>query len=306
MIRFLLGRLLRAGLTVFLVLVITFAGARLSGSPLDFLSDEGMTTEARAALAAEFGLDQPLPVQFAGYLGEMAQGRFGQSIAQRRPVLAVYAEALPTTLRLTLISLAITLFAGIPLGILAAAREGRSSGIAAAGIVFIGYAVPHFLLGIILALIFGLALGWLPTIGQDSWRHYILPAITLAAGLTAAVARFLQEGLRDVLAADYIRTARAAGIAEARVLLILALRNAMLPVLTVLGLHIGGMLAGSLIIENVFAMRGIGQAFIGAVQQRDYPVLQFGVIGLALVVVTANMAVDVLYALVDPRLRRTT
>ena len=304
MTRFLLRRLLRAGLTVWVVLLIAFAGARLSGSPLDHLSDEGMTADQRAALAAEFGLDQPLPVQFAGYLREMARGHFGSSIAQRRPVLAIYAEALPTTLRLTLASLAITLIVGIPLGVIAAVAEGRALGLAAAGIAFIGYAVPHFLLGILLVLVFGLALGWLPVIGQESWRHFVLPAATLAAGLTAAIARFLHEGMREVLAADYIRTARAAGIAEWRVLLLLALRNALLPVLTVLGLHIGGMLAGSLIIENVFAMRGIGQAFIGAVQQRDYPVLQFGVIALAGVVVAANMLVDVLYAFVDPRLRR--
>jgi peptide/nickel transport system permease protein len=288
---------------VLIVLLLTFAGARLSGSPLDMLSGDGMSAADRAALEAEFGLDQPLPVQFVGYVSSLAHGNLGSSIAQRRPVLAVYTEALPTTLRLALASLLTSLALGLPLGVLAALRENQASGRIASAIVFFGYAVPHFLLGVILVLIFGLALGWLPTIGQDDWRNYVLPALALSAGLAATIARFLRAGLIEAMAQDYIRTARAGGVPWHRVVFRLALRNALLPVLTILGLHLGGLFAGSLIIENLFAMRGIGQAFIGAVQNHDYPVLQFGVIALALAVVAVNMVVDVLYALFDPRIR---
>jgi ABC-type dipeptide/oligopeptide/nickel transport system permease component len=301
---FLRRKLLRAAVTVAMVLLLAFAGARLSGSPFDMVADGGLAAEDRAALEAEFGLNRPLPVQFAFYVAQLAQGQFGRSIAQRRPVLTIYAEAAPVTLRLAGAALLITVLAGVPLGVAAAVFEGGSIGRMAATLAMLGNAVPHFLMGLLLALLFGLVLGWLPIIGQGGWRNFVLPSFTLAAGLTAAIARFVAAELRAALAADFIRTARAGGIGEARIRFVLALRNALLPALTVVGLHLGGLLAGSLIIENVFAMRGIGQVFIGAVQQRDYPVLQFGVMALALVVVAANMAVDVLYAWADPRIRR--
>ena len=295
-------RLLRAFLTMALVLMLTFAGARISGSPVDMVGGEGLSAADRAALAAEFGIDRPWPVQFVHYVASLARLDAGSSLVQRRPVVRIYAEALPTTLRLATAALAISLAAGLVLGVLATGSVGPTLARLADGLMFGAAATPHFLAGVLLVLVFSLALGWLPAIGQEGWKHFILPSVTLAAGLTATLARFLRQGLTEAMGADYVRTARAGGVAERVVVGRLALRNAVLPVLTVLGLHLGGMLAGSLVVENVFAMHGVGQVMIGAVKSRDYPVLQFGVLALALMVVVANMAVDLLYRWVDPRI----
>lgn len=286
------------------MLVVTFAGARISGNPFDYLYDDGLTAEQRAELSAEFGLDRPLPAQFAAYLGALASGNFGVSIAQRRPVLDLYAEALPSTLGLAVLAFALTLAVGLPLGVLAAVRRGRFWGGVAMGMAFFGYAVPHFVLAIILVLIFGLALSWLPSVGGDTPWHYVLPTVTLAAGLVAAMVRFLRGEMLEVMGQDHVRTARATGLSGARVLWGHVARNAMLPVLTIMGLQLNGLINGSLIIETVFALPGIGQTFVGAVQLRDYPVLQFGVMAYALVVVVINLGVDALYAVADPRIRR--
>ena len=286
------------------MLVLTFAGARISGNPFDYLYDEGLTTEQRAALSAEFGLDRPLPTQFAAYVAAIAGGNFGVSIAQRRPVIDIYAEALPSTLVLAVSAFTLTLAAGLPLGVLAAIRRGRAWGAVAMGIAFLGYAVPHFVLAIILVLVFGLGLSWLPSVGGGTPLHYILPTVTLAAGLIAAVVRFLRGEMLDVMGQDHVRTARATGLPPHRVLWGHVARNAALPVLTVIGLQLNGLINGSLIIETVFALPGIGQAFVGAVQVRDYPVLQFGVMAYAVVVVAINLGVDALYAVADPRVRR--
>jgi ABC-type dipeptide/oligopeptide/nickel transport system permease component len=286
------------------VLVLTFAGARISGNPFDYLYDDGLTTEQRAALSAEFGLDRPLPTQFAAYVAAIAGGNFGVSIAQRRPVIDIYAEALPSTLVLAVSAFTLTLAAGLPLGVLAAIRRGRAWGAVAMGIAFLGYAVPHFVLAIILVLVFGLGLSWLPSVGGGTPWHYVLPTVTLAAGLIAAVVRFLRGEMLDVMGQDHVRTARATGLPPHRVLWGHVARNAALPVLTVIGLQLNGLINGSLIIETVFALPGIGQAFVGAVQVRDYPVLQFGVMAYAVVVVAINLGVDALYAVADPRIRR--
>ena len=286
------------------MLVLTFAGARISGNPFDYLYDDGLTTEQRAALSAEFGLDRPLPTQFAAYVAAIAGGNFGVSIAQRRPVVDIYAEALPSTLVLAVSAFTLTLAAGLPLGVLAAIRRGRAWGAVAMGIAFLGYAVPHFVLAIILVLVFGLGLSWLPSVGGGTPWHYVLPTVTLAAGLIAAVVRFLRGEMLDVMGQDHVRTARATGLPPHRVLWGHVARNAALPVLTVIGLQLNGLINGSLIIETVFALPGIGQAFVGAVQVRDYPVLQFGVMAYAVVVVAINLGVDALYAVADPRIRR--
>ena len=286
------------------MLVLTFAGARISGNPFDYLYDDGLTTEQRAALSAEFGLDRPLPTQFAAYVAAIAGGNFGVSIAQRRPVVDIYAEALPSTLVLAVSAFTLTLAAGLPLGVLAAIRRGRAWGAVAMGIAFLGYAVPHFVLAIILVLVFGLGLSWLPSVGGGTPWHYVLPTVTLAAGLIAAVVRFLRGEMLDMMGQDHVRTARATGLPPHRVLWGHVARNAALPVLTVIGLQLNGLINGSLIIETVFALPGIGQAFVGAVQVRDYPVLQFGVMAYAVVVVAINLGVDALYAVADPRIRR--
>jgi glutathione transport system permease protein len=297
-------RLLRAAITVAAALVLAFAGARISGNPFDYLYDDSLSIAQRAELAAEFGLDRSIPAQFVTYVSEIARGNFGRSIAERRPVVEMYADAIGPTLGLAAATVAVTLVIGLPLGIAAATRRRSVLGAAAMTIAFVGYAVPHFVLAIILILVFSLGLGLLPSIGQDGPLHYVLPTLTLSLGLAAAVVRFTRAELLAAMAQDHIRTALAKGVSPSGVVLRHALPSAMLPVITIVGLQVNGLINGSLIVETVFAMRGVGQLFIGAVQARDYPVLQFGVVAYALVVVAVNFAVDVCYGLLDPRIRR--
>jgi len=301
---FLGRRLFRAAITVTAALVLAFAGARISGNPFDYLYDDALSVEQRAELAAEFGLDRPLAVQFAAYVGEIARGNFGRSIAERRPVVEMYAEAVGPTLVLGAATVAVTLLLGLPLGIVAAVRRRSVLGAMAMTVAFVGYAVPHFVLAIVLILVFSLGLGLLPSIGQDGPLHYVLPTLTLALGLAAAVVRFTRAELLAAMEQDHIRTALAKGVSPAGVVVRHALPAAMLPVVTIVGLQVNGLINGSLIVETVFALRGMGQLFVGAVQTRDYPVLQFGVIAYALVVVAVNLMVDVCYGLLDPRIRR--
>ncbi|MBM3597233.1 MAG: ABC transporter permease [Alphaproteobacteria bacterium] len=305
MLRYLAGKGFRSVLTVFAVLLITFVAARISGNPFQFLYDDGLTQEEQAALDQEFGLDRPWPAQFVSYLGQIARGNFGRSIAQRRPVVHLYAEAIGPTLRLAALSFLATVAIGLPLGLTAALARHSALGVAAMGVAFVGYAVPHFLLAIILILIFSFYLNWLPSIGSETWWHFIMPTITLSAGLIAAIARYLRGEMLGVLSQDFVRTARAKGLPESMVIGKHAVRNALIPVITVLGLKFNGLVSGSLIVETVFSFQGVGQIFIGSVQLRDYPVLQFGVIAFALTVVVVNFLVDALYAVVDPRVRRS-
>jgi peptide/nickel transport system permease protein len=297
-------RFLRAAITVAAALVLAFAGARISGNPFDYLYDDSLSIAQRAELAAEFGLDRSIPAQFVTYVSEIARGNFGRSIAERRPVVEMYADAIGPTLGLAAATVAVTLIIGLPLGIAAATQRRSILGAAAMTIAFVGYAVPHFVLAIILILVFSLGLGLLPSIGQDGPLHYVLPTLTLSLGLAAAVVRFTRAELLAAMAQDHIRTALAKGVSPSGVVLRHALPSAMLPVITIVGLQVNGLINGSLIVETVFAMRGVGQLFIGAVQARDYPVLQFGVVAYALVVVAVNFAVDVCYGLLDPRIRR--
>ncbi|MBM3523817.1 MAG: ABC transporter permease [Alphaproteobacteria bacterium] len=305
MLSYLAGKAFRSVLTVLAVLVITFVAARISGNPFQFLYDDGLTAEEQAALDQEFGLDRPWPAQFASYVGQIARGNFGRSISQRRPVVHLYAEAIGPTLRLAALSFLATIVVGLPLGLTAALARHSPLGVGAMAIAFIGYAVPHFLLAILMILIFSFYLNWLPSIGSETWWHYIMPTVTLSAGLIAAIARYLRGEMLGVLTQDFVRTARAKGLPESMVIGKHAVRNALIPVITVLGLKFNGLVSGSLIVETVFSFQGIGQIFIGSVQLRDYPVLQFGVIAFALTVVIVNFLVDALYAVVDPRVRRS-
>jgi peptide/nickel transport system permease protein len=303
MLRFLGFRVGRALLTLALVLGIVFVGARLSGSPFEFMFQDGLTPEQQAALDAEWGLDKPVGAQFAVYVANLAAGDFGRSIKQRRPVTELYLERIPNTLQLSVTTFASTVVLGLPLGLVAALRRRTLAGRAAMSLAFLGYAVPHFILAIGLILLFSFTLQWLPSTGSATAWHFLLPTITLTAGTVASVARHLRSALLDVLSQDYLRTARAKGVAEGLVILRHAMRNALIPVVTILGLQITHLINGSLIVETVFAFQGIGELFIGSVQDRDFPVLQFGVIWYAAAVVATNLLVDLLYVAIDPRIR---
>lgn len=303
MLQFLAWRLGRAALTILLVLMACFAAIRMAGSPVDVLYPDGATPEQTEQLEQQWGLDRSLPEQFGLYVANLARGDFGVSIIERRPVTEVYGEKLAPTLQLSGLALLIGIIAGIPLGVIAALRRGRAVARLAMSAAFLGYAVPHFIIAIILILIFGYHLNWLPSTGADTPAHFILPAVTLALPLIAAIARYMRSTMLDVMNQDFVRTARAKGVAEPRVITLHVMRNAMLPLITVLGLEIAGLVNGSLIIETVFSWPGLGKVLTGSVTRRDFPVLQFGVVAYAAAVVAINLAVDLLYAVTDPRVR---
>ncbi|MBM3389616.1 MAG: ABC transporter permease [Betaproteobacteria bacterium] len=303
MLKFLAWRIGRAALTVLLVLAACFVAIRMAGSPVDVLYGESATTEQIAELEREWGLDQPLPVQFVTYLRQLARGEFGISIVERRPVLQVYAERMAPTLQLAGLALLLGTLVGLPLGLAAALWRGRAAAHAAMALTFAGYAVPSFIVAILLILVFGYHLNWLPSTGAASPAHYVLPTLTLALPLMAVNARYMRSSMLDVLNQDYVRTARAKGLLEPRVVGLHALRNAVLPLITVLGLEVAGLINGSLIVETVFSWPGVGKVLTGSVSRRDFPILQFGVIAYAVVVVGVNLLVDLAYAVADPRVR---
>ncbi len=303
MLRFLAWRLGRAALTVLLVLVACFVAIRATGSPLSVLYPEDATPEQAVLLAQQWGLDRSLPEQFGVYIANLARGDFGVSIIERRPVTRIYAEKLRPTLQLAALALVIGIVVGIPLGVVAALRRGKVAARAAMAVAFTGYAVPHFIIAILLILLFSYHLNWLPSTGAATPQHYILPAVTLALPLIAAIARYMRSTMLDVMNQDYVRTARAKGVAEPRVVTLHVMRNALLPLITVLGLEVAGLINGSLIVETVFSWPGLGKVLTGSVSRRDFPVLQFGVIAYAMAVVAINFLVDALYAVADPRVR---
>jgi len=303
MLNFIAWRIGRAVLTILLVLMACFVAIRMAGSPVDVLYPDGATPEQIEQLEQQWGLDRSLPVQFGLYVANLARGDFGVSIIERRPVTEVYGEKLKPTLQLAGLALLIGIAFGIPLGVIAALKRGRPVARLAMSAAFLGYAVPHFIIAIILILIFGYHLNWLPSTGAETPAHFILPAVTLALPLIAAIARYMRSTMLDVMNQDFVRTARAKGVVEPRVITLHVMRNAMLPLITVLGLEIAGLINGSLIIETVFSWPGLGKVLTGSVTRRDFPVLQFGVVAYAAAVVAINFAVDLLYAVTDPRVR---
>ena len=303
MAQFLLRRTLNAAITVFLILVLVFVAARIGGDPVSIMFPDGIDAETQAAFEAQLGLDKPILVQFSFYLLDLAQGEFGKSIHSRESVIDMYFDRLPATLTLAALAFALSVFMGIGLGLIGALRRDAPLGRLAMSVAFLGYSVPHFVLAILLIFLFGFVLRTLPTVGNSTPYHYVLPAIVLAAGLTAAIARYTRSVLLDVLSEDYVRTARAKGLRELLVHFKHALPNALIPVVTVLGLQLTSLVSGSLIVEEVFAFRGIGQLLVGSVRDADFPVLQCGVIFFGIAVVLINLLVDVLYAVLDPRVR---
>jgi glutathione transport system permease protein len=300
---FLTRRLLRGLTTLWLVITIVFLATRLSGDPLAFIYPEGLTPEAEIAMRSYLGLDRPFLEQYGRYLSGLVTGDFGVSFFDSRPVEAVFAERLPRTAQLALWAFALSLAVGLPVGVVAALSRGRWLDRALMSLSFMGYSLPNYVLGITLLLVFSFHLHLLPSSGHGTWRHALMPVVTLGLSGAAAMARFARGSLLDVLAQDYLRTARAKGVREFAVVLKHASRNAFIPVLTILGLQIGTLVTGSVVVETVFAWPGMGNLLAYAAIRGDFPVLQFGVIVVAAAVVAANFSIDVLYGVVDPRIR---
>lgn len=303
MLRFLSWRLGRAILTLWLVLTVVFVGGRLAGNPVDYLLPDGSTPEEEALFMAEWGLDRPLLEQYVIYFEQSLSGNFGESFFELRPVVTMFQERLNATLSLSILAFLLSVSVGIPLGIVAAIKRNSGVGRLAMTVAFLGYAIPHFIIAIFLMLVFSFYLHWLPSTGNDTIWHYVMPTVTLAAHLTASIARYMRSSMLDAMSQDFMRTARAKGVAEPTVIFKHALRNALIPVVTVLGLQIAGLINGSIIVETVFAWPGIGELLVGSVMAKDFPALQFGVVAFAAVVVVVNLTVDVLYVVIDPRIR---
>ncbi|AWR87497.1 nickel ABC transporter permease [Meiothermus taiwanensis] len=304
MTTYILRRLLTVIPTLLGVLLAVFLMVRLApGDPAQLLAGEFATPETLADIRQRFGLDQPWYTQLGLYTLNVFRGDLGESVRTRKPVTYELSQYFPNTLRLTLGAMLVALLIGIPAGIIAAIRPGTIFDLLAMLGALIGVSMPVFWFGLMAILIFSVQLGWFPVAGTGTLRHLILPAITLGIGTAAILARMTRSAMLEVLSQDYIRTARAKGVAGRVVIFKHALRNALIPVVTIAGLQFGGLLEGAVITETVFAWPGIGQLLVGSILARDYPVVQGAVLLIAVAFILINLIVDLLYGAIDPRIR---
>jgi len=304
MVRFIVGRLARGIITLWLVVTAVFIVLRLSGDPAEALLGPEATPEAIEAFRLRYGLDDPLPVQYARYVGNVLRGDFGSSLQSRRPAGELFLARVGATLQLGLTAIALAAVVGVPLGILAALHRNSLVDRLAMGLAFVGQSAPSFFIGIMLILLLSLRYNLLPSSGRGSWQQLVMPAITLSTGLLAILARMARSSLLEAIGQDYVRTARAKGLSERRIIAAHCLRNAAIPVVTITGMSVGTLIGGAAITETVFAWPGVGRLTVDAISSRDYPVIQLIVIAVAATVVLANLAVDITYGLLDPRIRR--
>src|SRR3990170_5416052 len=286
------------------VSIVVFTMIRLiPGDPAQLMAGQAATQEIITEIRRDLGLDRPIVVQYAYFLRNAARGDLGYSLFNRAPVIEELALRFPRTVRLGVASMLIAGAIGIPAGIISATRHLSWIDSLVMVVALAGVSMPVFWLGLNLILVFAVRLHWLPAIGHESWAHLILPAVTLGAASAAMIARMTRSAMLEVMRQDYVRTARAKGVAEPTVIGRHALRNALIPVVTVAGLQLGTLLSGAVLTESVFAWPGVGRLLVDAVLARDYPVIQGAVLLIAMTFVLLNVLVDVLYAVLDPRIR---
>ncbi len=289
---------------IFGVLLLTFLLVHsIPGDPVEVMLGESAASADREVLRQNLGLDEPLPIQFFQYVAKVAQGDLGVSIHSKKPIVDLLAQRLPATIKLAALALIIAISIGVPLGIVAALKVDRWADNLATVLSLTVSAMPHFWMGPLLMMVFALWLGLLPVSGMDANTSIILPALTLGFGLAAILTRMTRASMLEVLHEDFIRTARAKGLPEKIVILKHALRAALLPIVTVLGLQLGSLLAGTVITETVFAWDGIGRLLVESIEKRDYPVTQACVLLIALTYVFVNLLTDIIYTRIDPRVR---
>ena len=305
MLRHIARKVLELSGTLVAMSVIVFLLGRLTGDPVALLLSEYATEQDRADLTRELGLDQPLPKQYWLFVTRAVQGDLGRSVAgDRQPAMQLIAERLPASLRLACVALLISLSIGIPLGVLAAMKRGTYIDSSARVVALLGQSVPIFWLGLVLMYVFSVQLGWLPTSGYGDWRHYVLPAVSMALFTVAAVTRLVRVSMIDALSSEYIKLARIKGVSERSVVWKHALRNSLIPVLTYMGAFFATMITGAVVIETVFSWPGIGRLAFDSILSRDFPVMQAVVLVMTGIFMLANLAVDVAYAWLDPRISR--
>lgn len=304
MLNYILKRLLGLVPTLLIVAVLVFLFVHLlPGDPARLIAGPEADAQVIDQVRQQLGLDRPLYLQFWHYITHVLQGDFGTSMVSRRPVSEEIASRFLPTLWLTITSMIWAVLFGMALGIVAAVWRNRWPDRVGMTLAVTGISFPAFALGILLMQIFSVELGWLPTVGADSWQHYILPSLTLGAAVASVMARFTRSSFVDVLSEDYMRTARAKGVSETWVVLKHGLRNAMIPVVTMMGLQFGFLLGGSIVVEKVFNWPGLGRLLVDSVEMRDYPVIQAEVLLFSLEFILINLVVDVLYAAINPAIR---
>ncbi|MFB9886952.1 ABC transporter permease subunit [Balneatrix alpica] len=335
MLQFIFRRLALVIPTFIGITLLTFALIRMiPGDPVEIMAGErGVDPERHAKIMAEMGWDQPLLVQYYNYIGDVLQGDLGKSLISKEPVLHEFLTLFPATVELSLCATLFAIFFGLPAGIIAAVKRGSIFDHSVMTVSLTGYSMPIFWWALLLMLVFSVNLGWTPVSGRldvtywvddvtgfmliDAWlsdeqgaftsalSHLILPSIVLGTIPLAVIARMTRSSMLEVLGEDYIRTARAKGLAPLRVIMVHALRNALIPVITVIGLQVGTLLAGAILTETIFAWPGIGKWLIESIHRRDYPVVQGGILIVATLIIIVNLIVDILYGVVNPRIRHT-
>ncbi len=313
MLGYILRRLVGAVLVMLAVATLVFFMIRLvPGDPIAAMLADAGSQEAREAMTRRLGLDQPVIVQFFYWFGNMLQGDLGASIyGSNQPVMKILMEALPKTLSLALISFLIATTIAIPAGIIAATRKNSAADVGVSLFAFLGLSMPDFWLAIILIIVFAANLQWLPAIGyaplaDGFWpwlSHLILPGIAIGTGFSAIIARMIRSSMLEVMQADYMRTAASKGLTRRVVLMRHAFPNALIPVITVIGIAFALLISGAVVVENVFSIKGLGRVLIQGIQNRDYPVVQGAVLLISAFFVLTNLVVDLLYAVIDPRIR---
>jgi len=302
--RYLLRRLILSLLVLWGVVTLVFSLIHLvPGDPVQIMLGEGAQTGDVEQLRQRLGLDQPIGIQYGAYILGLAKGDLGTSFRFGEPVSVVIAERYPATVELAILSLVVAIFIAIPFGILAATRAGQWVDRLITSVTLLGISLPNFASGPIAIIIFSIVLGWLPVSGRGGPSHYVLPALTLGASMSAILTRMVRAGMIEELQEEYIMTARAKGLSEFKVLFKHALKNGMIPVVTVIGLQFGTLLAGAIITETIFSWPGIGRLTIQAINSRDYPLVQGCILAIACTYVVVNILTDLFYGFLDPRIR---
>ncbi|MGO4172828.1 ABC transporter permease [Bosea sp. TAF32] len=303
MFRFALVRLFRAFVTILAVVTFAFVVLRMSGDPAQVMLGPDVPLESLAAFRKAWGLDQPLWVQYVAYLKAIFSGDFGMSMRDKASALNLVLERVPATLQLTLPALILKLIIGIPAGVYAALHRQSFTDRGVMLAAVFGFTIPSFVMGLVLVLIFSITLRWLPSGGQDTWVHGILPTLTMSIGGIGILARFSRSAMIEVMGQPYIRTASAKGLKWREVVLGHALPNAAVPIVTIVGFMVGSLIAGAVVVESIFSWPGIGRLLVVSVGNRDLAVVQCILLIVAAAMVVSNLVVDLLYGWLDPRLR---
>lgn len=303
MSRYVSSRILQAIPALIGVTVIVFLLLQLSGDPASILLPLDASDADRAAFRRAYGLDQPIPIQYVNYMSQIVRGDFGKSFAYQEPALQVVMRRLPATLELAILASLLANLIAIPAGVFAALHRGKLFDRGLMALMLLGQSVPTFWLGMMLALLVAVQFKLLPVSGRGGWQHLILPTVTLAFWLIALLARVTRSEMLEVLNRDYVRTARAKGLRERKVITAHQLRNALPPIVTVMGLQFGGLLGGAVMTETVFAWPGVGTLILESISKRDYPVVMTGILVVAGLFILINLSLDLLYGYIDPRIK---